>query len=322
MSEKVGFIIQQFTCFIGGFIVALVKVWKLTLVLCSVLPLLAISGVVISKSLSSDASEGQDAYAAAGGVAEQVLSGIRTVVAFGGEQREIQRYISKLEIAYKFEEDETSVIIDDNPDGLRSRANFWAAMFGVIALVSGLANFIQVTSFSLSAERLTKRLRTMTFTSLVKQEVAFFDDIKNGTGVLTSKLAVDASKVEGLAGNLMGSIIMNTTNLIFGLGIAFYFGWKLTLVILAASPVAVIAGYLEFKALAGLGTKTRKAYESTGQIVQQSVSNMRTIASLTREETFKNKFIEALEEPHKIAIRGSILVGFGFVLTEPSYVIL
>ncbi|CAJ0913935.1 1048_t:CDS:2, partial [Entrophospora sp. SA101] len=43
-----------------------------------------------------------DAYAAAGGVAEQVLSGIRTVVAFGGEQREIQRYISKLEIAYKF----------------------------------------------------------------------------------------------------------------------------------------------------------------------------------------------------------------------------
>ena len=34
-------------------------VWKLTLVLCSVLPLLAISGVVISKSLSSDASEGQ-----------------------------------------------------------------------------------------------------------------------------------------------------------------------------------------------------------------------------------------------------------------------
>nr|CAG8573010.1 5899_t:CDS:10 [Entrophospora candida] len=177
----------------------------------------------------------------------------------------------------------------DDPDGLRSRANFWAAMFGVIALVSGLANFIQVTSFSLSAERLTKRLRTMTFTSLVKQEVAFFDDVKNGTGVLTSKLAVDASKVEGLAGNLMGSIIMNTTNLIFGIGIAFYFGWKLTLVILAASPVAVIAGYLEFKALAGLGTKTRKAYESTGEIVQQT-----------------------LEEPHKIAIRGSTLVGFGF----------
>ncbi|CAJ0877339.1 8307_t:CDS:10 [Entrophospora sp. SA101] len=344
MSEKVGFIIQQFTCFIG--------VWKLTLVLCSVFPLLAISGVIMSKSLSSDSSEGQGAYAEAGGVAEQVFSGIRTVVAFGGEQREIQRYISKLEIAYKFdlstqptEEDETSVIIDDNsnklnlkrlttkasttksvkltdeeiekdrlenPDGLRSKANFWASMFAVLALVAGLANFCQIALFSLSAEKLTKRLRIMTFTSLVKQEVAFFDDEKNGTGVLTSKLAVDASKVEGLTGSLMGSIIQNATNLVLGLGIAFYFGWKLTLVILAASPIIAIAGYLEFKALAGFGTKTSKAYESTGQIVQQSVSNMRTIASLSREETFKNRFIDALREPHKIAIKGSTLVGFGF----------
>ncbi|CAJ0645850.1 8181_t:CDS:10 [Entrophospora sp. SA101] len=200
----------------------------------------------------------------------------------------------------------------DDPDGLRSKANFWASMFAVLALVAGLANFCQIALFSLSAEKLTKRLRIMTFTSLVKQEVAFFDDEKNGTGVLTSKLAVDASKVEGLTGSLMGSIIQNATNLVLGLGIAFYFGWKLTLVILAASPIIAIAGYLEFKALAGFGTKTSKAYESTGQIVQQSVSNMRTIASLSREETFKNRFIDALREPHKIAIKGSTLVGFGF----------
>ena len=31
------------------------------------------------------------AYAAAGGVAEEVLSAIRTVVAFGGEQKETER---------------------------------------------------------------------------------------------------------------------------------------------------------------------------------------------------------------------------------------
>ena len=33
----------------------------------------------------------QAAYAAAGGVAEEVLSSIRTVVAFGGEQKETER---------------------------------------------------------------------------------------------------------------------------------------------------------------------------------------------------------------------------------------
>ena len=34
----------------------------------------------------------QRAYASAGGIAEEVLSGIRTVVAFGGEEKEAERY--------------------------------------------------------------------------------------------------------------------------------------------------------------------------------------------------------------------------------------
>ena len=33
----------------------------------------------------------QGAYAAAGGVAEEVLSSIKTVVAFGGEEKEAER---------------------------------------------------------------------------------------------------------------------------------------------------------------------------------------------------------------------------------------
>ncbi len=38
-----------------------------------------------------------NAYAKAGAVADEVLSSIRTVVAFGGEQKEIARYTTTLE---------------------------------------------------------------------------------------------------------------------------------------------------------------------------------------------------------------------------------
>ncbi|CAG8741041.1 20140_t:CDS:2, partial [Racocetra fulgida] len=37
---------------------------------------------------------------AAGSVAEQVLSGIKTVVAFGGQKFELERYTAQLERAY------------------------------------------------------------------------------------------------------------------------------------------------------------------------------------------------------------------------------
>ena len=41
----------------------------------------------------------QNAYARAGAVAEEVISSIRTVAAFGGEKKEVVRYIGELEAA-------------------------------------------------------------------------------------------------------------------------------------------------------------------------------------------------------------------------------
>lgn len=42
-----------------------------------------------------------DAYSAAANVAEEVLSGIRTVFAFGGEEKAIGRYTQRLTVAKK-----------------------------------------------------------------------------------------------------------------------------------------------------------------------------------------------------------------------------
>jgi ABC-type bacteriocin/lantibiotic exporter with double-glycine peptidase domain len=90
----------------------------------------------------------------------------------------------------------------------------------------------------------------------------------------------------------------------------------LTLVIAAATPCLFLSGYLGMKTLSGFGSKTRKAYEKSGQILQQSVSNMRTIASLTREDTFKELYHEAIKLPHRIAVNGSAVSALGFGLSQ------
>lgn len=65
--------------FIGGFVISFTKGWLLTLVMLSVIPLLVISGGVMSLILSKMASRGQDAYARAATVVEQTIGSIRTV---------------------------------------------------------------------------------------------------------------------------------------------------------------------------------------------------------------------------------------------------
>ncbi|XP_067457616.1 ATP-binding cassette, sub-family B (MDR/TAP), member 4 [Thunnus thynnus] len=99
IGDKVGMLIQAFSTFITSFIIGFVKGWKLTLVILAVSPALGISAAIFGKVLTNFTAKEQTAYAKAGAVAEEVLSAIRTVFAFSGQDREIKRYHKNLEDA-------------------------------------------------------------------------------------------------------------------------------------------------------------------------------------------------------------------------------
>ena len=56
----------------------------------------------LGKADAHFASKESDAYASAGGVAEEVLGALRTVIAFGGQSHELKRYGEKLDKAKKY----------------------------------------------------------------------------------------------------------------------------------------------------------------------------------------------------------------------------
>jgi len=60
------------------------------------------------------------------------------------------------------------------------------------------AEIVQKLMFSISGERLTERIRKQAFKAYLRQDVAFFDDPANGTGALTTRLATDASAIQGV----------------------------------------------------------------------------------------------------------------------------
>ncbi|KAB1228135.1 ABC transporter B family member 4 [Morella rubra] len=100
MGEKVGKFLQLVSTFIGGFIIAFIKGWLLTLVMLSSIPLLVTSGAVMSIILAKMSSRGQSAYAKAANVVEQTIGSIRTVASFTGEKLAIANYSKFLVKAY------------------------------------------------------------------------------------------------------------------------------------------------------------------------------------------------------------------------------
>ncbi|KAF9669200.1 hypothetical protein SADUNF_Sadunf14G0083100 [Salix dunnii] len=101
MGEKVGKFIQLVSTFIGGFIIAFIKGWLLTLVMLSSIPPLVIAGAGLAIVIARMASRGQTAYAKAAIVVEQTIGSIRTVASFTGERQALSNYNKFLATAYK-----------------------------------------------------------------------------------------------------------------------------------------------------------------------------------------------------------------------------
>ncbi|KAA3682424.1 ATP-binding cassette, subfamily B (MDR/TAP), member 1 [Paragonimus westermani] len=78
-----------------------VNSWKLTLVACAMLPLVVIAFTLFGFLMKYYTIKELTAYSRAGSIAGEVLAAIRTVVAFGGEKKELCRYTSELDAAEK-----------------------------------------------------------------------------------------------------------------------------------------------------------------------------------------------------------------------------
>ncbi|CAG8855708.1 12544_t:CDS:2, partial [Gigaspora margarita] len=80
-------------------------------------------------------------------------------------------------------------------DTLRHEATFWALMLLVFSVTIFLVTFIQDVTLGISSEILTERIRSMSFASILRQDISFFDDENHSVGALTSRLSLDATYI-------------------------------------------------------------------------------------------------------------------------------
>merc|ERR1712224_290741 len=79
VGEKLSMLVVGVCSAVGGFVVAFTKSWRLSLVLCTATPVLVGVVSVAMKRLEKFSAQQQEAYAAAGGIAESALSSMRVV---------------------------------------------------------------------------------------------------------------------------------------------------------------------------------------------------------------------------------------------------
>ncbi|KAM9836236.1 bile salt export pump-like [Aulostomus maculatus] len=201
-----------------------------------------------------------------------------------------------------------------DPVAQRKEIDSICLFFVMVGVVSFFTQMLQGYAFSKSGELLTRRLRRLGFHAMLGQEIGWFDDHRNSPGALTTRLATDASQVQGATGSQIGMIVNSLTNIGVAIIMSFYFSWKLTLLILCFLPFIALSGGFQAKMLTGFAKQDKQAMEAAGRISGEALNNIRTIAGLGKERSFVDMFNTQLDAPYQAALKKANVYGacYGF----------
>ncbi|NP_001303643.1 ATP-dependent translocase ABCB1 isoform 1 [Danio rerio] len=196
-----------------------------------------------------------------------------------------------------------------------------AIYYSIMGFVVLVAAYMQVAFWTLAAGRQVKKLRKIFFHSIMKQEIGWFD--VNETGQLNTRLTDDVYKINEGIGDKLGMLIQNLTTFIVGIIIGFAKGWKLTLVILAVSPLLGISAAVIGKVMTTFTSKEQTAYAKAGAVAEEVLSSIRTVFAFGGQKKEIKRYHKNLEDAKNVGVRKAITVniamGFTFFMIYMSY---
>jgi ATP-binding cassette subfamily B (MDR/TAP) protein 1 len=131
------------------------------------------------------------------------------------------------------------------------------------------------------------------FKNLLRQDGAFFDEIRHSTGNLTNRLSTDAPNVQSAIDQRLADVLQGFVALICGISVAFFFSVKMAPIGMAAPSFIVITQLFLNYYLRKRMHKDVKIAEDASRIAAESIEHVKTVQALTREKHFYNAFCEA-----------------------------
>lgn len=98
-------------------------------------------------------------------------------------------------------------------------------------------------------------LRKKIFKKLLRMPVSYYDKPENTPGGISTKLSQDSYQIHNMITGIVAVLCLNFSTVSLSLFLAFYYSWKLTLIVLALSPLLVITGAINVSVLKNISKK-------------------------------------------------------------------
>ncbi len=163
-----------------------------------------------------------------------------------------------------------------------------AGLFIILMVVKGIATYFHQYLGDLFGIISVYKLRNSLYKKLQVLSFRYYDNAK--TGDLMSRLTADVDGFRFFLSMGFSELIRITLLILFSLSVMFYYSIPLALVTMAAMPFLTIVVFKFDKRVHPAFRKIRKSFGKLNTRVQENISGMNTVKSLSREDFEIDRF--------------------------------
>ncbi len=185
-----------------------------------------------------------------------------------------------------------------------------------LSAVQAVAMAMRYSLFSTVGERVVTRLRETLYGSLMRQEIAFFDERR--TGELTNRLASDTTVLQSAVSANVSMGLRNIAQVLGGLGFLLYTSPTLTLLMLAVVPPIAIGAVINGRRVRKLARDVQDALAASSEVAEESLAGIRTVRAFAAEPAEVARYSSAMRRSFDLAKKrirqGSTFMGVAMFL--------
>ncbi|XP_057742144.1 ABC transporter B family member 1 [Arachis stenosperma] len=202
----------------------------------------------------------------------------------------------------------------NNVDKMTQEVVKYAFYFLVVGAAIWASSWAEISCWMWTGERQSTRMRIKYLEAALEQDIQFFDT-EVRTSDVVSAINTDAVMVQDAISEKLGNFIHYFGTFISGFAVGFSAVWQLALVTLAVVPMIAVIGAIHTTTLAKLSAKSQEALSQAGNIVEQTVVQIRVVLAFVGENRALQGYSSALRIAQKLGYKTGFAKGMGLGAT-------
>ncbi|EGC31868.1 hypothetical protein DICPUDRAFT_39254, partial [Dictyostelium purpureum] len=177
----------------------------------------------------------------------------------------------------------------------------------IVLLVQASLNFLYSTLISIACERYSSKLRNTLFSSMLEQEIGFFD--QNSTGDLINRISSDVQLVRSALKHSVSLGVRSIGQIVGGIISLVLISPKLSFGMMTILPSMVSIGTIYAGWLKSLSIRSQAAQAQSTIVAEEAIGNVRTVTAFSNQHYEADRFKEKNKKSLSLSTESGIQIG-------------